>query len=193
MGRQLARHNIDVFLAAGVDCIITASAGCGSSMKEYNELLKGDPAYAEKAQRFSELTQDITEFLVSLPFEPPKISMERTITYQDPCHLAHAQRITQQPRAILNAIPGVQLVEMEQASMCCGSAGFYSLVQPDLAGKILDSKLKNVIATGAKQVVTANPGCMMQIEMGLQARGIPGKVLHVVDLLDEAYQAEADA
>ena len=190
-GRQLARRNIDVFLAAGVDYIVTASAGCGSSMKEYHELLKDDPNYAGKAERFSDLTQDITEFLVSLPFEPPKVRLERTITYQDPCHLAHAQRITQQPRDILKAIPGVQLVEMEQASMCCGSAGFYSLVQAHLAGKILDTKLKNVIATSAEQVVTANPGCMMQIEMGLQARGITGKVLHVVDLLDEAYQADA--
>jgi glycolate oxidase iron-sulfur subunit len=190
MGRQLARRNIDVFLASGVDCIVTASAGCGSSMKEYHELLKNDPDYADKARRFSELTRDITEFLVSLPFEPPKSRLERTVTYQDPCHLAHAQRITRQPRAILKAIPGVRLVEMEQASMCCGSAGFYSLVQPDLAGKILDTKLKNVIAAGAEQVVTANPGCMMQIEMGLRARGIPGKVRHVVDLLDEAYQAE---
>lgn len=189
-GRQLARRNIDVFLASGVDCIVTASAGCGSSMKEYHELLKHDPDYADQARRFSEQTLDITEFLVSLPFEPPEARLERTVTYQDPCHLAHAQRITRQPRDILRAIPGVRLVEMEQASMCCGSAGFYSLVQPDLAGKILDTKLKNVMATGAQQVVTANPGCMMQIETGLQARGIPGPVVHVVDLLDEAYQAE---
>jgi glycolate oxidase iron-sulfur subunit len=191
-GRQLARRNIDLFLASGVDYIVTASAGCGSAMKEYQELLKNDPDYADKARRFGDLTRDITEFLVSLPFEPPRARLERTVTYQDPCHLAHAQRITSQPRAILTAIPGVKLVEMEQASMCCGSAGFYSLVQPELAGKILDTKLDNVIATGAQQVVTANPGCMMQIETGLQARGRPGPVRHVVDLLDEAYQAESD-
>jgi Fe-S oxidoreductase len=191
IGRQMARRNIDVFLAAGVDHIVTSSAGCGSSMKEYHELLKNDPQYAEKARRFGEITQDITEFLVSLPFDPPKARLERKVTYQDPCHLAHAQRITQQPRAILKAIPGLQLVEMEQSAMCCGSAGFYSLVQPDLAGKILDCKLKNVMATGAEQVITANPGCMMQIEMGLHQKGVPGKVLHVVDILDEAYQTEA--
>jgi Fe-S oxidoreductase len=190
-GRQLARRNIDVFLDAGVDRIVTASAGCGSSMKEYHELLENDPQYADKARRFSELTEDITEFLVSLPLDPPKARLERRVTYQDPCHLAHAQRITQEPRAILKAIPGLQLVEMEQSAMCCGSAGFYSLVQPDLAGKILDSKLKNVLATGVDQVITANPGCMMQIEMGLHQHGVPGKVLHVVDILDEAYQAEA--
>jgi glycolate oxidase iron-sulfur subunit len=190
-GRQLARRNIDVFLKAGVDRIVTASAGCGSSMKEYHELLKNDSQYVDKARQFSELTEDITEFLVSLPLDPPRVRLERRVTYQDPCHLAHAQRITQEPRAILKAIPGLQLVEMEQAAMCCGSAGFYSLVQPDLAGKILDTKLKNVMATGAEQVITANPGCMMQIEMGLHKHGVPGKVLHVVDILDEAYQAEA--
>jgi Fe-S oxidoreductase len=190
-GRKLARRNIDVFLEAGVDRIVTASAGCGSSMKEYHELLMNDPQYADKARQFSELTEDITEFLVSLPLDPPKARLDRRVTYQDPCHLAHAQRITQEPRAILKAISGLQLVEMEQAAMCCGSAGFYSLVQPDLAGKILDTKLKNVMATGAEQVITANPGCMMQIEMGLHKHGVPGKVLHVVDILDEAYQAEA--
>ena len=190
IGRRSARRNIDIFLAAGVDRIITASAGCGSSMKEYHQLLKDDPEYAEKAQRFSQLTVDVTEFLASLPLDPPRARLDRRVTYQDPCHLAHAQRITEAPRAVLKAIPGVQLVEMEQSSMCCGSAGFYSLVQPDLAGRILDSKLENVLATGAEQVVTANPGCMMQIEMGLQSRGVPGKVLHVVDLLDEAYRGE---
>ena len=192
-GRQLARRNIEVFLKAGVDRIITASAGCGSSMKEYHELLKNDPQYADKARQFSQLTQDITQFLAALPLDPPKSRLERRVTYQDPCHLAHAQRITQEPRAILKAIPGLQLVEMEQSAMCCGSAGFYSLVQPDLAGKILNSKLKNIEATGAEQVITANPGCMMQIEMGLRQRGVPGKVLHVVDILDEAYQLEAGA
>jgi glycolate oxidase iron-sulfur subunit len=190
LGRRLARRNIDAFLAAGVDRVITASAGCGSSMKEYDELLKDDPEYAEKARRFSELTEDITEFLAALPLEPPRASVERRVTYQDPCHLAHAQRITQAPRAILTSIPGVELVEMEQSAMCCGSAGFYSLVQPSLAGQILETKLGNVTAADAEMVVTANPGCMMQIETGLRARGNGTPVVHVVDLLDEAYRAE---
>jgi Fe-S oxidoreductase len=190
LGRRLARRNIDAFLAAGVDRVITASAGCGSSMKEYDELLKDDPEYAEKARRFSELTEDITEFLAALPLEPPRASVERRVTYQDPCHLAHAQRITQAPRAILTSIPGVELVEMEQSAMCCGSAGFYSLVQPSLAGQILETKLGNVTAASAEMVVTANPGCMMQIETGLRARGNGTPVVHVVDLLDEAYRAE---
>jgi len=186
-GRRMARRNIDVFLAAGVDRIVVASAGCGSAMKEYDDLLAGDPQYAEKSHRFSRLTKDITELLVSLPFDPPKGRLERKVTYQDPCHLAHAQRETAAPRAILKSIPGLELVEMEHSTMCCGAAGVYSLVQPGLAGKILASKMKDVEATGADQVVTANPGCSMQLEQGLRLKGIKARVPHVVDLLDEAY------
>ena len=195
--RRLARKNIDVFLAGGADRpgyrIITASAGCGSNMKEYGELLKHDPEYAEPARRFAELTVDITEFLAELPLDPPRGAVNRRITYQDPCHLAHAQRITRQPRAVLGAIPGLELVEMEASAMCCGGAGFYSMVQPELSGQILDTKVGNVAATGAEQVVTANPGCMMQIEQGLASSGCPAagrRVAHVVDLLDEAYGGE---
>jgi len=112
------------------------------------------------------------------------------VTYQDPCHLAHAQRITAAPRAILKSIPGLELVEMENAAMCCGGAGIYWMVQQDLSRKIMDRKLENIAATGAEAVVTANPGCVLQIEQGLASRGVPGKVCHVVDLLDRAYQAE---
>ena len=188
-GRRMARRNIDVFLAAGVDCIVTASAGCSSVMKEYDDLLAGDSQYAEKAGRLGRLTQDITELLVSLPFDPPKGRLDRKVTYQDPCHLAHAQRQTAAPRAILKSIPGLVLVEMEQATMCCGAAGVYSMVQPDMAGRILASKMKAIDATGADQVVTANPGCSIQLEQGLRQKGMAAKVPHVVDLLDEAYQA----
>ena len=119
----MARHNIDVFLEAGVDRIVVASAGCGSAMKEYHQLLANDPAYADKAEQFSRLTQDITELLVSLPFDPPKATLNRKVTYQDACHLAHAQRITAAPREILKSIPGLELVEMEQAAMCWRSGG----------------------------------------------------------------------
>jgi len=191
LARQMARINIDVFLAAGVDLIVTSSAGCGSNMKEYHDLLADDPGYAEPARRFAELTRDITEVLVSLPFDPPKAPLRRKVTYQDPCHLVHAQRIAAQPRAILNAIPGLELAEMEQSSMCCGGAGIYSAVQPELSGKILATKMGHIAATGASQVITANPGCMVQIEQGLRQMGTPAKVLHVVDILDEAYRAES--
>ena len=190
MARDMARRNIDVFRAAGVDTIVVASAGCGSAMKEYDDLLKGDDQYAEAARSFARKTVDITELLASLPVDPPRAVLVRKVTYQDPCHLAHAQRITSQPREVLNAIPGLELVEMEQSTMCCGSAGIYSVIQPELSGQILDRKLDNIIATGAEQVATANPGCMSQIEQGLKRRGVAQRVCHVVDLLDEAYQAE---
>jgi len=189
-GRRMARTNIDVFLAAGVDRIVVASAGCGSAMKEYHELLADDPAYAEKARQFSRSTLDITELLVSLPFEPPKAPLRRKVTYQDPCHLVHAQRIAAQPRKILNSIPGLELVEMEQATMCCGGAGLYSVVQQEMAAKILARKMEDIAATGAEQVVTANPGCVLQLERGLRSMGDASSVVHVVDLLDEAYRAE---
>ena len=190
MARRMARINIDVFLAAGVDLIVTSSAGCGSNMKEYHDLLADDPGYAEPARRFAELTRDVTEVLVSLPFDPPKAPLNRKITYQDPCHLVHAQRIASQPRAILASIPGLELAEMEQSSMCCGGAGIYSAVQPELSAKILGTKMGHIAATGASQVITANPGCMVQIEQGLSQMGTPAKVLHIVDILDEAYREE---
>ena len=190
MARKMARRNIDVFLDIGVERVVVASAGCGSVMKEYGELFRDDPNYCEKAQRLSAMTVDITEFLASLPFRPPKGEVSRKVTYQDPCHLAHAQRITQPPRAILQSIPGLELVEMENSAMCCGAAGIYSFTQPKLSRQILESKMEKVAATGADTLVTANPGCMVQLEVGLRMVGIPGQVCHVVDILDQAYRAE---
>ena len=188
--REMARRNIDVFRSAEVEAVVVASAGCGSAMKEYDDLLKGDPKYAEAARGFAGKTVDITELLASLPVDPPRAPLPRTVTYQDPCHLAHAQRITAQPRQLLNAIPGLKLVEMEQSTMCCGSGGIYSMVQPELSSQILDRKLDNIIATGADQVASANPGCMALIQQGLRRRRAQQRVCHVVDLLDEAYRAE---
>ena len=190
LGRKLARINIDVFSNSNVDVIVTSSAGCGSSMKEYSELLEHDLEYAERARWFSSITKDVTEFLVDLPWDPPKSTLTRKVTYQDPCHLAHAQRITQAPRELLTGVDGIDLVEMKQSTMCCGSAGFYSLVQPELSAGILETKLNHIIDTETEQVVTANPGCMMQIENGLRSFGRTNPVAHVVDILDEAYSLE---
>jgi len=190
MARKMARCNIDTFLNAGVEKIVVASAGCGSAMKEYHDLLRDDPQYKEAAERFSGMTADITEFLVDLPFDPPKGEIRGRITYQDPCHLAHAQRITQAPRAILKSIPGLDFVEMENSSRCCGAAGIYSVTQRRLSRRLLESKMGSVAATGAETVATANPGCLIQLETGLRLAGIPGKVCHVVDILDESYQRE---
>ena len=185
--RAMARTNIDALMAAGVERIITSSAGCGSTMKEYAELLKDDADYSAKAARFSEMTQDVTEFLVDLPFEAPTATINRSVTYQDPCHLAHAQRITAAPRTILNSIPGLELVEMENSTLCCGGAGIYSSVQPALSQRLLRRKMNAIDATGTEEVITANPGCMLQVEQGFKTRGTPGRVRHVVEILDEAY------
>ena len=189
-GRAMARRNIDSFLASGADRIVSCSAGCGSTMKEYEDLLKDDPEYAAKARQASEMTQDITEFLAELPFRRPDANLQRTVTYQDPCHLAHAQRISAAPRAILRGIPGVTLVEMENSAMCCGGAGIYSAVQPVLSRRILSRKLDAIGVTGADEVITANPGCMLQLEQGLRAAGQRKPVRHMVDILDEAYRLE---
>ena len=189
-GRAMARRNIDALLSAGADRIVTCSAGCGSTMKEYNELLKDDPEYAEKAHRASEMTRDITELLLELPFRRPAAHLERQVTYQDPCHLAHAQRISGAPRTILRSIEGVQLQEMENPAMCCGGAGVYSAVQPTLSRRILSRKVDAIVETGAEEAITANPGCMLQLEQGLRSAGHRTPVRHVVDLLDEAYRLE---
>ena len=191
MARAMAKRNIDVFTEAGVDRVVVASAGCGSAMKEYRELLKGDPQYADKADIFSAMTVDVTELLAGLPFDPPKGEVRERVTYQDSCHLAHAQGITRAPRLILNAIPGLELVEMEGSSMCCGAAGIYTITQREMSQRLLQNKMESMAATGAETVATANPGCVIQLETGLRMTGIPGRVCHVVDLLDEAYQGES--
>lgn len=188
-GRALARKNIDAFDTPYLDAIIVNAAGCGAAMKEYGHLLKDDPEYADRAARFAERVQDVTEFLAAkgLSAEPGPIPM--TVTYQEPCHLAHAQRIAKQPRQLLKAIPELRVVEMPESSLCCGSAGIYNLLQPDMSSKLLARKLDNALSTGAEAIVSANPGCMLQLTSGLRARGDERPVLHLVELLDRAYAA----
>ena len=188
--RRLARRNIDAFLALGVEAVIVNAAGCGSTMKEYAQLLKDDPHYAEKAAAFSALVKDVTEYLVALPFSAEMGTVRSRVTYQDSCHLAHAQKIKTQPRAVLQAIPGLEFVEMTDADRCCGSGGVYNLTQPEISWRMLEEKMKHVAETGADIVATANTGCMMQLDAGLRRFG-PKKtqMAHVVELLDEAYRA----
>ena len=188
----LARRNIDAFLEAGIEAIVVNSAGCGAAMKEYGELLADDPAYAEKAARFSALVKDIGEFLTELPFAKPEGRIDAAVTYQDSCHLAHAQGVRAAPRAILRSIPGLRLVEMEDADRCCGSAGVYSLTHRDMATSLLDDKMKAVAASNAQVIATANPGCMLQLEAGLRRHRLAGRVVHVIELLDEAYRINAE-
>ena len=190
LGRQMARKNIDAFRAANVDVIVTASAGCGSSMKEYGDLLREDPEYSDYAREFATQTRDITEFLAELPLDPPRRDFQCRVTMQDPCHLAHAQRITEAPRQLLSSIPGLQLVEMAESSLCCGSAGFYSLIQRDMSKRLGERKARNALATEAEIVASANPGCMAQLEQALKNAGSSARVRHVVEILDEAYEAE---
>lgn len=188
--RRMARRNIDAFLSAGVERVVVASAGCGSAMKEYDHLLKDDEEYSEKAEKLAGMTVDVTEFLASLPLKAPTGRVDARVTYQDACHLVHAQRISDAPRKLLESIPGLELVEMEDASRCCGAAGVYTITQRGMSGQLLDSKMRDVLATGAEVVATANPGCALQLQAGLRLAGADSRVCHVVDLLDEAYGAE---
>ena len=185
--RQMARRNIDAFDEAGVEVVVSASAGCGSTMKEYGRLLEEDSEYTEKAERFGSMVVDITEFLASLSLVPPKCEVSLRVTYQDACHLAHAQRITTAPRDVLGAIPGLELVEMEASSRCCGAAGLYGSLQPEMSRALMENKVRSVLDTGADVVASANPGCMIQLQAGLLRAGSGVRVCHVVDLLDEAY------
>ncbi|MDP2673483.1 MAG: heterodisulfide reductase-related iron-sulfur binding cluster, partial [Dehalococcoidia bacterium] len=137
--QALARRNVDAFLDAGLDAVVVNSAGCGAAMKEYDELLADDPEYAERAKRFSAIVKDVLELLAGIPFEPPSGRLEAAVTYQDACHLAHAQGIKDAPRAVLAAVPGLRLVEMEQADRCCGSAGVYSLAHREMSLALLDA------------------------------------------------------
>jgi glycolate oxidase iron-sulfur subunit len=186
--RDLARRNIDTMLSSDIDAIVVNSAGCGSTMKEYADLLADDPAYRERAARFSSLTKDVIEFVAGHPL-PTLGRLDGSATYQDSCHLVHAQRVREAPRALLRAVPGLELREMAGADRCCGSAGIYSLVQSDMSQRLLSAKMDDVQATGAACVATANPGCMMQLEAGLRQRGMRAEVVHVIELLDRAMSS----
>jgi glycolate oxidase iron-sulfur subunit len=186
--RELARRNIDAFLAERPDAIVVNSAGCGAAMKEYGELFADDSEYASKARDFAVLVKDVHEFLVGLPFDPPAGHLDATVTYQDACHLAHAQRISAAPRQILAAIPGLRLIEMDHPDRCCGAAGVYSLTQARMSQRLLDEKMRDAAATGAAVIAAANPGCLAQLEAGVRATGSPARVRHVIELLDGAYQ-----
>jgi glycolate oxidase iron-sulfur subunit len=185
--KRMARHNIDVFLEANVDAIIVNAAGCGAAMKEYGYLLRDDPDYREKAERFSALVKDAGEFLATLGLVGALQPVDMTVTYQDPCHLAHGQRIRTPPRQLLQAIPGLKLVEMEGADRCCGSAGIYNLTHAEMSQTLLQEKMQSVGATQAQAVVAPNPGCMLQLRYGAQRYGPAVQVYHLMDLLDRAY------
>lgn len=187
--QALARRNIDEFGRSQADFVVTNSAGCGAAMKEYGDLLRDDPDYHKKASTFSAQVRDISELLVEQGFEAPTGRLDRQVTYHDACHLCHAQKVRAQPRQLLSAIKGLSMVEMPDADRCCGSAGVYNLTHPDMAGQLLERKIAD-IPKQASAVVMGNPGCMIQIRAGLVAHDDATPVLHTIQLLDMAYQAE---
>jgi len=186
--KRMARRNIDAFLDANVDAVIVNSAGCGAAMKEYGHLLRDDPEYRENAERFSSLVRDAGEFLAELGLVGKLQPMAMTVTYQDPCHLAHGQGIRRQPRELLQAIPGLKIVEMEGADRCCGSAGIYNLTHAGMSQHLLEEKMQSIAATGGEAIVAPNPGCMLQLRSGAARFGPAVKVYHLMDLLDRAYR-----
>ncbi|HXA96835.1 MAG TPA: heterodisulfide reductase-related iron-sulfur binding cluster [Candidatus Dormibacteraeota bacterium] len=187
---ELARRTIEIFERAGVEEVIVNTSGCGAHMKAYGLLLADDPAWRERAARFAARVRDVSEFLAERPLRGPLGPVRRTVTYHDPCHVVHGQKIRTQPRALLAQIPALRVVELKEADWCCGSAGTYNLTQPEMATRLQERKIAHVLATGADAVVTANPGCIIQIAQGLRAQGSPVQVLHIVELLDQAYAAE---
>ena len=183
----LAKQAIEVFERAGVDHVVVNTSGCGAHMKSYGHLLAADPAWRERATRFAARVRDVSEFLAQEPLRGPLRPVPRTVTYHDPCHVAHGQKIRKEPRALLAQIPGLKVVELQEADWCCGSAGTYNLTQPEMATRLQDRKIANIMKTGADAVVTANPGCIIQIAQGLAKRDNPVEVLHIVELLDQSY------
>lgn len=195
--RTLARRNVAAFEDCGAEYIVVNAAGCGAELKEYGRLFADDPAWSERGLAFSARVRDVTELLGALHAEGRLNTrfhpLPLRVTYQEPCHLAHAQRITRQPRELLAAIPELELVEMEESSLCCGSAGVYNITRPDMANRLGDRKVRHVVATRAQAVVTANPGCHLQLRASLQRAGSPLTVLHIVDVLDAAYRGRMPA
>lgn len=189
MAKVMARRNIEAFLDAGVDAVIVNAAGCGAAMKEYGHLLRDDSAYRDKAQRFGQMVKDASEFLAGIGLFKPTGRIEMTVTYQDPCHLAHGQKVRAQPRALLAAIPGLRVIEMDGSDRCCGSAGIYNLTQPEMSQELLKEKMISIAATSAEAAVAPNPGCMLQLGYGGRRYGPALPVFHLMELLDRAYGA----
>ncbi|MCM3714901.1 (Fe-S)-binding protein [Alkalihalobacillus oceani] len=188
MGRKLAKQNIEAFEQA--DKVIVNAAGCGCMLQEYGELFKEvDTEWYERAERFAEKVEDISKHLHDTGYQKPKAKLNARITYHDACHLAHGQGVRQEPRDLLIDIPGVEMVHMANADRCCGSAGVYNITNPEMASAVLDSKMSNV-PRDVEMISMGNPGCMLQMAIGVEKYGRNQKVVHTVQLLDWAYQKE---
>ena len=185
---ELAKKTIDAFERANVDAIVTNAAGCGSNVKEYGHLLRDDPAYAERAKKFAAKCMDISEVLTSFEPRAQRHPLKLRVAFHDSCHLQHAQGVRSQPRALLAKIPDLQLAEIPEAAICCGSAGIYNLVQPDAANAIGDRKANLIAPLRADVVATGNPGCVLQLQSSLARNGHPTPVLHTIQLLDASIR-----
>jgi glycolate oxidase iron-sulfur subunit len=184
---EQARHNIAVFERCNVDKIVTDCATCGSTLKEYGAILAADPEWAARAEAFRLKVRDISEFLSEIPLVKPAGRVEAKVTYHDPCHLRRGQQVWKEPRKLLSIIDGLEFVELPEADWCCGSAGSQLITHYDTSWKVLARKLDNIAKTEARILASGCPGCQMQLNTGLQRRGIPVRVVHPVTLLDEAY------
>jgi glycolate oxidase iron-sulfur subunit len=191
LAQQLARKQIDQFPPDDFDAIITNAGGCGSHLKHFLKLLETDSIYRERAARWDGKVKDIHEWLMQIGLRTPaKPAPEQVVTYHESCHLCHGQKISAEPRALLRSIPGLKLVELPESSWCCGSAGIYNLVQPEMANQLLERKIGHIRSTRATIVATGNPGCLLQLVNGARQQGLSLRVVHPVTLLAEAYQRE---
>jgi glycolate oxidase iron-sulfur subunit len=188
---------IDTFAAAnggaGVDYVVVNSAGCGSSMKEYAGLLADDPQYAERARLFTDRVRDVAEIIAERGTVAPRHPLPVTVAYHDACHLGHAQGIRAQPRKLLREIPGVEIREIPEADLCCGSAGIWNILNPEPARDLGDRKARNVLSTGAQLLVTANPGCLMQTASSIERMGSAIALAHTVEVLDASIRGLSPA
>lgn len=203
IAKEMAKQNIDLFLKEDWDAIVINAAGCGAQLKDYAELFRDDPKYSHAAEEFAKRTKDVSELLADSPLTfpstllagersgvqlKPALPTKTRVTYQDACHLAHGQKVRLQPRQVIKQIGNVELVEMRASDRCCGSAGIYNVIHPEIADQLIDEKMTNTADTRAEIVVTGNIGCLLQLEYGKKRAGWNGRVMHLVELLDEAYQ-----
>ncbi len=187
-GQDYARALVDTFEQTGVEYVVVNSAGCGSTMKEYAALLADDPSYAERAKRFTDRVRDVSEILDELGPVATRHPLEMSVAYHDACHLGHAQGVRAQPRRLLEAIPGLELREIAEGELCCGSAGIYNILNPEPAQELGDRKAANILDTGAQVLVTANPGCLMQVTSAIERSGRPMGMAHTVEVLDASIR-----
>lgn len=190
LARELARRNIDQFPPEQFDAIISNAGGCGSHLKHYSHLLAHDPRYAARAEAWDRKLKDIHEWLAQIGVQSPRVNglAKMRVTYHESCHLTHGQKVTSQPRALLKAIPNVELTELPESNWCCGSAGIYNIIQPEMADQLLERKVNHIKSTRAQVVATGNPGCLLQVINGCKRQGVDVRVVHPITLLAEAYR-----